>query len=139
MSFQPTTGKVAKLTISMAGGKADWLGPGINWKLNVDPKLVDKSNFRDGRLKNPTLTDATCNLTLVYDKADPLFKTGATAASVLAGASGTAKLYVDDTAFYTMPFVIGPVGVENPGMEDDVMVDLELSLSGGDITPPTYA
>ena len=128
MAFTPTVGQVAQVKLTCgAGGTADWIGPGINWKLNIDPKVVDKSNFRDGRIRNKTMQDADGTLTLVYDQNDSPFKT--TGGNVLDGLSGTAKFFVDATHYFSCPFIIAGVGVENPGMEDDLMLDITINLS----------
>lgn len=134
MPFTPTVGQVAVLDLSLGAGAAHWKGPGINWKFNPDPKITDKSNFRDGRIKNPTLPDATISLTLVYDQADSPFK--ASGGNVLIGVAGTARLFVDATNFISCPVLVGAVGIENPGMEDDLMLDVTLELNGAITWPP---
>lgn len=128
MAFTPTVGQVAVLDLTIGAGVQHWKGPGINWKFSPDPKITDKSNFRDGRIKNRTLDDAQITLTLVYDQADSPLK--AAGGNVLIGSSGTARLFVDATNFISCPILVGPVGVENPGMEDDLMLDVTLELNG---------
>lgn len=128
MSFTPTVGQVAVLDLTLGGGATHWKGPGINWKFNPDPKITDKSNFRDGRIKNSTLADATISLTLVYDQADSPLK--AIGGNVIIGTTGTARLFVDATNFISCPVIVGAVGIENPGMEDDLMLDVTLELNG---------
>lgn len=127
MPFTPTTGKVAVVKLTLGAGLADWIGPGINWKLDIDPKVVDKSNFRDGRIRNPTLQDAHLTLTLVYDQADSPFKV--TGGHVLDGASGTAKLYTDATHYFSVPIILSAVGVEFGGVEEDLMLNVGFDLS----------
>ena len=70
MPMTPTAGQVAKLTATLGAGQADYIFPGINWDLKIDGKVVDKSNFRDGRYKVGTLADAELSLTLVWDAAE---------------------------------------------------------------------
>lgn len=126
--FHPTSGAVAILVVS--GGTV----PGINWKFNFDPKLKDVSNFRDGRVKAGTLPDGNVSVRLVYDKSKP--PTAAGGYNLRPGATGSAKLYVDDTNFWTVPYVVGPIGPENPGVEDVVYQDVTLEYSNGDIVYP---
>lgn len=129
----PTAGQVAVCKLSLVGAAADTIVPGINWDLMVDGKVVDKSNFRDGRYKVGTLADATLKMTLVWDGAvqptDPLV-TG-----IRTGVRGTAKCYVDSTHFFSLPVVVSTIGVKNEGVEDVLMADVEYGLSG-DITYP---
>jgi hypothetical protein len=136
MSFTPTVGQVAIVKITLgAGGATDWVGPGITAKADLDGKVVDKSNFRDGRIKNATLPDATVTLTLVYDQADSPFKTGTGGAQITLGATGTLKYCVDATHYFGLPVIVQTIGLENPGMEDDLMCDVEFGLNGS-ITYP---
>lgn len=138
MAFTPTVGQVAvvKLTTGSGGG-TDWVGAGVNWKLNIDPKTVDKSNFRDGRIRNKTLQDADLSLTLVYDQGDSPFKL--TTGNLLDGLISTAKCFVDATHYFVVPGIVSSVGVENPGMEDDLMLDIGIQLSNnGTISTVTY-
>jgi len=133
MSFTPTVGQVAVLDLTLGGGAAHWIGPGINWKLHLDPKVVDKSNFRDGRIKNATLPDGTLTLTIVYDQADSPFKT--TGGNITMGATGTARCFVDATHYWTVPVIVGPLDLENSGMEDDLGLEIEFDLNGTAVPP----
>lgn len=129
MSFTPTAGNAA---IAKIGSNTI---PGINWKLNIDPKLTSNaSNFRDGRVKIATLLDASVTIRLVWDSADP--PTLSSGLNIRPGESATILCYVDGTNFWSVPSVIGPIGPENAGLEDVVMMDVTFEFSGSAVTYP---
>lgn len=138
MAFTPTSGSVAKLTITIPGGTADAVLPGTNWKFNIDPKNADVSNFRDGRARTPTLADCSVSLRVWHDQAAPDYLTsgGSPAGfNLVHGLLGTAKLYVDATHYYTLGFIVGPLSPSNDGVESALYQDVTLEQHGGLIYP----
>lgn len=128
MSFIPTSGMTAVLKV----GNTPTTIPGTNWTFTFDPKLVSASNFRDGRVMIGTLADGSVSLSVVYDKTTP--PTATSGFGLRPGAGGTALLYVDDTNYWTVPFVCGPVNPTNPGIEDFVRYDVTLQYSSPSVT-----
>lgn len=128
MAFIPVGGLTA---ICKVGGTPA-IVPGINWTFNFDPKLASASNFRDGRVMIATLPDGTVSLTLIYDKTSP--PTTVAGFGLRPGAGGVALLYVDDTNYWTVPFVVGVVTPKNDGLEDVVKYDVNLQYSSNAVT-----
>lgn len=129
MSFLPVQGNVA---FAKSGSV---IVPGINWKLNLDPKITSNpSNFRDGRVKIGTLLDASVTIRLVWDSAAP--PTLVAGANIRPAAPGTVLCYVDATNFFSVPGIWGVIGPENAGIEDCVMCDCTFEFSGANITYP---
>lgn len=124
--FTPTSGSIAVLTVQMAGGTLQTV-PAVNWTLEVDGKLFDASNFRDGRFRVPTLLDSTVTATLVWDSAEQ--QTKLTATGMRIGATGSVKCYTDATHFFVVPVIVGTLGIKNDGPEGVVMQDVSLSQS----------
>ena len=137
MSFAPVSGALAKATVDVGGSPVVF--PSINWKLDIDPKLKDVSNFRDGRFRKKTLQDATLTLTLVWDSAAQ--PNAAANGGIVDGAAISVKCYVDESAtkFFLVPGVIGSIGAANAGPEDVIMLDITVNLSGGVVTYPVTA
>lgn len=132
MSFTPTQGAVAVFTLTMVGGSLQTV-PGVNWKLDLDGKLADTSNFRDGRSKSGTLPDGTLTCTLVWDAGEQPTKVADTGLRL--GVGGIAKCYTDATHFFSVPVVCGTIGLDNGGVESVLMVDTTFGLNGA-ITYP---
>ncbi len=135
MAFTPTEGQIAKVTLTMTGGTLTTI-PGTNWKLNLDAKTKDVSNFRDGRRRWDTLHDATLTVTLVWDSAEQPTKAATT--GVRLGVTGTAKCYTDATKFFEVPVIVAQIEPENSGVEDVVMMNVTFELDGS-ITYPVDA
>lgn len=135
MAFTPVKGQTALVKLSMTGGGTDVIVPGVNWKLNQDGKVVDTSNFRDGRAKAPTLEDATLSMTLVLDNADRPMKSTVTA--IRTGNTGTAKCYIGSGAndYFSLGVIVQTLGTTNDGVENVLMQDVEFGLTGS-ITYP---
>lgn len=128
MPFTPVAGGTAKVTV----GSTDI--PAINWSLAIDGKVKDVSNFRDGRSKVGTLTDATLSATVVWDSAD--LPTASGAANLRASVSVAIKCYVDAVKYFTATYVISTIGPKNEGPEGVMMMDFTAGLSGT-LTYPT--
>lgn len=134
MAFTPTTGMNAVLKTSLGTGATDVTTPATKWKLTIDGKVYDASNFRDGRRRFETLDDFTLDFTLVWDGAEQQTKLAST--SIRVGQTGTAKCYVDATHFFLAPIIISTMGPENGGVESLVTQDVQ-GLANGSITYPT--
>lgn len=133
MSFiTATSGATAVLAIG--GTVAANVVPGINWKLTYDPKLKDISNFRDGRSKKDTLPDGSVTLRLIWDASNPATK--ASGFNLRAAATVTAYCFVDATNYFVLPGIVGPIGPENPGLEDVVGMDVTIEYSNGTFVYP---
>lgn len=135
MAFTPVAGSTAKIKVSMTEGTANTTLPGVNWKLNYDPKLKDVSNFRDGRFRAATLEDATIDVTLVFDAADPYTKAAVT--GLRGGVAGSAELFHDGTKKWVVPIKVGTIGETNEGVEGVVMVDVQLLQHNGAVIYPS--
>lgn len=132
MAFTPTQGMIAILTLTMTGGTLQTV-PAINWKADLDGKLADTSNFRDGRSKTGTLPDASISCTLVWDAGEQVTKVADTGLRL--GVGGVAKCYTDASHFFSCPVKVGTIGLDNGGVENVLMVDVTLGLDGA-ITYP---
>jgi hypothetical protein len=128
VTLVPTPGQVAVLKATIGAGSTDYVFPAINWKLSVDGKVVDVSNFRDGRYKVGTLPDATLTFTLIWDANDE--PTSTAAASVRTGLQGSAKCYTDSTHYFVVPICVSTADVNNDGVEDVLKLDVSCGLSG---------
>jgi hypothetical protein len=134
MPFTPVNGSLAAIKVIVASTPVTI--PAINWKLDIDAKLKDVSNFRDGRFRKRTLQDATLTFTLVWDSsAEPnLSANGA----FVDGTAFVANCYVDEAAskFFAVPAVVSTVGPANEGVEGVIMYEVTALLSGA-VTYPT--
>jgi hypothetical protein len=135
MAFTPTAGQTAVLKLSMTGGTADTIVPGVNWKLNLDAKTRDVSNFRDGRARIGTLADATLSVSMVWDSAEQQTK-ASSGTGIRLGVTGTAKCFTDASKFFSVPVIVAQVGPNNEGVEGVVTNDVTFELNGS-ITYPT--
>ncbi|MFO0887541.1 MAG: hypothetical protein U0790_00180 [Isosphaeraceae bacterium] len=135
--FTPVKGKFAHVTDNTT--PTPNIYPGVNWTMNIDPKLEDASNFRDGRQRDDNLADADVSMTLIFDQDKPPDKAGSGALGLRAGAAVTLKLYVDNaqTLFYLLPCKVGPVSPKNEGVEKLLKYDVKFFLHGA-ITYPAY-
>lgn len=134
MSFTPTAGPVAVLKIESGSLMAQTIFPGINWKIDHDPKLKDVSNFETGRTEAQTLPDSTLTFTLVYDNTTNPFL--AANGGLKAGAPLTANCYTASAAFFVFTGLVSKVGAGVAGLEDVVMCDIEARESGGALVYP---
>jgi hypothetical protein len=125
MSAIPTKGKFCKIEIGST------VIPGVNWSLAIDPKLVDWSNFRDGRRKTATLRDATLTFSVPNDEA------GSVDVTIKDGDQVTIKLYVNNAAskFFEGPFTIGPVTPKVDSQEEILRWDYTAELNGELVYP----
>lgn len=137
MSFTPVKGKFAYVTDNTS--PTPNIYPGVNWTLNLDPKLEDCSNFRDGRQRDDTLADSDVTMTLIFDQDKPPDKAGSGALNLRGGALVTLKLYVDNaqTLFYQIPCKVGQVTPKNEGVEKVLKYDVKFHQHGA-ITYPAY-
>lgn len=107
--------------------------PGMDWKLEIDPKLKDISNFLDGRKKIKTLQDGKFTSKIIWDQDE--VPTDPAGMNLVDGASVTVHAFVDATRFFV---IAGLVAKLTPGsaMEDALTMDIEVDLSGASIIYP---
>lgn len=133
----PVTGQQAPLKVNVANTNATLAS--INWTLEIDAKVKDISNFRDGRQRAKTLQDATLTTTVVHDAsaAEYLSANG----GLVDGVTGTAYCFQSNStntnAAYIVPFIITSVSPKNDGPEGIVMTEIKASLHNGTVTYPT--
>lgn len=128
MPFTPISGAVAVLKFGAT------TAPGTDWKIDIDPHAKDVSNFTTGRLRVKTLADAKCTMKLIWDSANqPIDPAGL---NLVDGAAVTAKCFTDATHFFLVPGIVTKVSPHVSGLEDVVMYDVEVDLSGATVTYP---
>ena len=128
MSFTPTKGPIALIKTAAAPSGTPATIPAINWKLDIDGKLKDISNFAVGRFPQGTLEDADLSCTLVWDSASmPHDPAGA---GIDTGLDILVKCLTDATLFYSGTFTISTVGPGVSAMEDVLMYDVKGKLKG---------
>ena len=132
MAFTPVSGSVA---ILKGGTNSNTTFAAINWSGNIDGKLKDVSNFRDGRFRLKTLQDSTWSFTVVHDSgaAEYLSANG----NIVDGSVMTLKAYTDNTNSFQVPVMIATVGPKNEGPEGTVMVDVTAMQHNGVVTYPS--
>lgn len=108
--------------------------PGTDWKIDIDPHAKDISNFTSGRLRVATLTDAKVNIKLIWDTTAQPTDTGGL--NLRDGASVTLKLFTSSTQFFLVPGIVTKVSPHVSGLEDVLMYDVEVDLSGATVTYP---
>lgn len=134
MATTPTAGPVAIIKTKGGSESSAATKPAINWKLDIDPKAKDYSNFKDGRTRVKTLQDAILTFTLVYDNAaNPFLSANG---GLTDGSTILADCYTDATNFFALSACITKVSPGISGMEDVLMADVEASLIGV-VTYPT--
>jgi hypothetical protein len=126
--FTPSSGMRAALKFGTA------IVPATNWKLSIDPKIKDISNFLTGRLKMGTLPDCKLTTTIIWNTSE--MPTDPAGLNIVAGATAVARCFVDETHFFEVPGIISKLDPHLSSIEDVVMEDIELDLSGGDIIYP---
>lgn len=134
MTFVPTAGPVALFKVAPSPAGTPATAPGINWKLTIDGKLVDISNFQVGRYPNPTLEDADLSFTLVWDGSNQPFDPAKS--GIDAGLDILGKLYTDASHFYIGTFTVSTVEPGVDGLENVVMYPVTAKLKGV-LTRPT--
>ena len=124
MSFTPLSGPAALLKLGASPATAC----AMNWKLNIDAKLVDASNFQYGRQPVATLTDVDFEFAVVWDQSTrrptPTWRTFATArrfrASATPPAASTSRLSA----------VIGTLAPGVDSLEDYLKMPITAKISG---------
>lgn len=125
MPTNPTSGKFAVFKIGSA------TVPGMDWKLSLDAKLKDVSNFKDGRRRVGTLDDGDFSSKMLVDADDPPYDPAGL--NLIPGAEIVALLYTTPTAFFSVPITIEKIDVESE-VEGVVM----WNISGKQNGPATY-
>ena len=104
----------------------------INWTLNIDGKLKDVSNFRDGRFRAKTLQDATVSFTVVHDGSAAAYL--AANGSLIDGQAMSIYCYTNTAAYFTVPAMVSTVSPKNEGVEGVVMIDVTAVMHNGTVT-----
>lgn len=132
MSFTPTPGMSAPTAVTVSG--SDVTLPATNWRNLHDGKLVDVSNFRDGRQQAATLPDGDYSCDLIWDQAaEPNL---AANGGIVVGASLAVVNNVGGTKKVTGTFMVSTVEWENAGVNAVLVYHVTGKLVGT-LTPPT--
>jgi hypothetical protein len=128
----PVKGKFCQVTASASATEY----AAMNWTLNLDGKVVDYSNFKDGRVRVATLDDATVSFQVPYNEED---KPEDNPYNLKVGNAFALRLYVNSsqTVYYNVPVVIETVGVSVAGPEDIAKLDVTAGLHGS-VTYPVW-
>jgi hypothetical protein len=122
----PTGGAIAVLK------KGTAVVPAMDWKLDMDSKLKDVANFKDGRRQKATLPDADFSAKMLFDADDmPHDPAGL---GFVPGAEVSVNGYVSLTKFYVIPITIAKCTVSSE-IENIVMYDVT-GKQNGPIVPP---
>jgi hypothetical protein len=106
--------------------------PASNWKLSVDAKLRDAANFADGRNQIGTLPDADFSTSMFWDTLNmPHDPAGF---NLVPGAKITARCYVDQTHFLSVPITVSKIDMESK-VDDIVTYNVDGKQSGAIIWP----
>lgn len=127
MPTNPTGGQFAVLKVGSN------TVPAMDWKLDLDAKLKDVANFKDGRHQKATLPDADFSAKMLFD-ADAMPHDPA-GLGIFPGAEIVALCFVTPTKSYSAPIVIGKCTIASE-IEGIVMYDVT-GKQNGPIVPPT--
>ncbi len=131
MAFTPVAGPVAILKIGTT------TVPGINWKLNIDGKLANVSNFRDGRWNAETLDDVDLSFSVVWDAAAPPSDTNLL--DLRPGITVAAKCFTDSTHFFLLNAIVGTVEPGIDSMESVIMYPVTAKIQGSITWPVNFS
>lgn len=128
MAFTPSAGLNAVVSSSNTGTPAL---PGMNWSVELDPKPKDVSNFATGRVKIPTLLDATLRFKLLWDTSNKPVTGGSNPTGYFAGAYITVYCFLDKAngLYDTFSGLISRITQGVDSIEDAVTFDVTVSLS----------
>jgi hypothetical protein len=126
MPTNPTGGSVAVLKIGTA------TVPAMDWKLDMDAKLKDVANFKDGRRQKATLADADFSAKVLWD-ADAMPHDPA-GLGLVPGAEIIAKCYTDSVKFFSAPIVIAKCTATSE-IENVLMYDITGKQNGPIVFP----
>jgi hypothetical protein len=118
----PVKGKFCKVTV----GSTDH--PAVNWNLSIDGKVVDYSNFRDGRVKAGTLDDASLSFSIVEDEdATAIGATGLKPGDIV-----TVKCYTNNaqTKYISAAWCVQTVVPKVDSQEELLRLDVSAGLNG---------
>jgi hypothetical protein len=126
----PIAGPVAVLKFSylIADTLTAVVQPAMNWKLNIDGKLVDVSNFLSGRTPALTLTDVDFECTLVYDDNNP--PTDTDLANIRPGTLLVVQCYTNATKFYSLSAMVSTIAPGIESLEDVHKIPVTAKISG---------
>lgn len=139
MSFTPISGPTMLLKLS-TGNTLNGVGtspatvPAMGWKLNIDGKLVDVSNFLTGRTPALTLVDVDLSFTQIYDDSAP--PTDSDLVNLRPGVLFTAQCYTNATKFYTLTAMVATIEPGVDSLEDVGRIPVTAKISGT-LTYPT--
>lgn len=132
MAFTPSAGLNCVVALNTVGSPAL---AGMNWTLDVDPRVKDVSNFTTGRMRIGTLLDATLTFQLVWD-------TTAQAATSSLPTTGTGSMWAGNyitvycftsvsptPKYFTVTGIISKVTPSLASIEDAMLYNVEVSLS----------
>ena len=139
MSFSPIAGPTMLLKLSTGNsltgvGTSPATVPAMNWKLNIDGKLVDVSNFLYGRQPALTLVDVDLEFTMVYDDSAP--PTDSDLVNLRPGVLFTAQCYTNSTKYYTLSAMVSTINPGIDSLEDVGRIPVTAKISGT-LTYPT--
>jgi hypothetical protein len=133
MSFTPIAGPTMLLKLSTgntltAVGSSPATVPAMGWKLQIDGKLVDISNFQTGRTPALTLVDVDLSFTLVHDITAPA--TDSDLMNLRPGVLFTAQCYTDTAKYYTLTAMISTINPGIDSLEDVGKLPVTAKISG---------
>ena len=130
MSFTPISGPTALLKI----GASPATVPGMNWKLSIDGKLVDVSNFLFGRQPAFTLEDVDFEFVLVWDDSAP--PTDTDLLNMRPGTVISGQCYTNGTKYFALSAMVSTVAPGVDSLEDVLKLPVTAKISGS-LTWPT--
>jgi hypothetical protein len=126
MPTNPTGGSVAVLKIGTA------TIPAMDWKLDMDAKLKDVANFKDGRHQKSGLADADFSAKILWD-AD-LMPHDPAGSGIVPGAAIICLCYTSATKFFSAPIAIAKCTASSE-IEGVVMYDVTGKQNGPIVFP----
>ncbi len=136
MAFTPLVGKLAKIKTNSGGNTVELAA--VNWTLEIDPKLKEGTNFRDGRFRAATMQDATVTATVVHDTAAAAYL--AASGGLIDGAAITFYCFManntNTNTAYIVPAMISKLTPKASGVEDLVQIEVQAQLHNGTVTYP---
>jgi len=129
-----TAGPIAKL-VRVKDDDTEVVYTAMNWRLPLDGKQKDISNFRDGRRKANTLTDATFSADVVWDPDDP--PTTEANMGLRLGMNLKVRCYTDETHFFEVFVKVATISPALANIDGDVvMMPFTAGLNNNEIVYP---
>jgi hypothetical protein len=111
--------------------------PADQWELNIDAKLKEVHNSRDGRKRIRGKADSDGNFHIWYDTGSGQQPTDPAGAGIIEGAVVTGQFYIDSTHFYALQIIIGKISPAIGGFDEAAGIKVEFALESGSVTYPT--